>query len=189
MMSAIFRSYLQQTNTMCMFRLGAHPVYPTLSFPHVRTVALIDCSPNGIRQILTHRRFPHLKTVHYLSAHPGRVDIYNRFSQRIDWVFPNQKHPFYGCMIEAGKGRVDPKLIRTYIYDVQGEEVELNLPGYGVYSGRSYHTKLLRYLQTPYTPSEPLIPLENAQDSTHAISEYLEERREDAFFAMIMKNK
>lgn len=174
---------------MCMFRIGTQKIYPTLSFPHVHTVALIDCSPAGIRQILTHRRFPHLKTVHYLSAHPGRVDIYNRFSQRIDWVFPNQKYPFYNCMMDAGKGRVDPKLIRTYIHDIQGEEVELHLPGYGVCSGRSYYYKLLRYLQTPYTPSDPLISLEETQDSKHAISEYLEERRADAFFTMIMKNK
>ena len=92
-------------------------------------------------------------------------------------------------MMDAGKGRVDSKLIRTYIHDIQGEDVELHLPGYGICSGRSYHTKLLRYLLTPYTPSDPMISLGEAQDSTHAISEYLEERREDAFFRMIMKNK
>jgi len=92
-------------------------------------------------------------------------------------------------MIHTGKGRVDSKLIRAYIHDIQGEKVELYLPGYGIYSGRSYYTKLMRYLQTPYIPYDSLISLEEAQDSIHAISEYLEEQREDAFFAMIMKNK
>jgi len=199
MLSVIFHSYLHQSKTACLYRIGSEYLCPTLSFPHIHTVSLIHCSRTGVSNVLTPHRFPNLKTVHYLSAHPGQADIYRRFSQPIDWVFPNQKYVFYNYMMDAGMGRVEHRLIRKYIHRIRTHpyEVELNLPGYGSYDGEQYHSQLIRALQQSYTPSYPKVILfQNditiehnpyfESSSTNSLSSYLEAKKDDDFFKILM---
>ena len=195
MLSVIFHSYLQQSKTACLYRVRSEALCPTLSFPHVHTVSLIHCTRNGVSNVLTPHRFPNLKTVHYLSAHPGQADIYRRFSQPIEWVFPNRDYVFYNCMLEAGLGRVENRLIRNYIHKIHNHpyNVRINLPGYGGCDGEKYRVQMLRTLQQPYQPSYlPVIFLQNNHtprieyDSDTSLSSYLEKKTADDFFKVIM---
>jgi hypothetical protein len=116
----------------------------------VKTVALIHCSSAGISNILRPSIFPNLSEVHYLSAHPGRVDLYTQFKKPISWVFPNLSYAFYDCMVQAGQGRVENQLIRTYIHQFvkfpRVAEIMLHLPGYDVVNGSEYVRHLRQYL-------------------------------------------
>jgi len=185
---------------MCLYRIGAEKLCPTRSFPDIHTVALIHCSRDGINNVLTPTRFPNLKKVHYLSAHPGQVDIYRRFSQPIQWLFPNRKYLFYNCMMEAGLGRVENHLIRNYIYSLRTipYEIQLNLPNFGTLDGATYRSQLIRCLQESYVPANPMITLDmNDIDSfdynpyfeggsSHSLSSYIEDKKDEDFFRMIM---
>jgi len=198
--SAIFRAYFQQTSSLCLYRIHSEALSSTRSFPDVHTVSLIHCSRVGVRNVLTPQRFPNLQTIHYLSAHPGQTDIYRRFKKPVEWVFPNRKYVFYNCMMDAGMGRIDNHLIRKYIerLHIYPYEIELNLPGYGRYNGIDYHSHLLRCLKEPYTPSSPEIPILKSQDQEYnpyfdcgdanSFSSYLELKKEDDFFTMIMED-
>ena len=190
MLSAIFHSYVRKSATLCLYQAGDHYLAPHLVFPHVQTVALIHCSRNGVKNVMTPSRFPNVKTVHYLSAHPGQVDLYRRFPSTIDWVFPNSKYIFYKCMINAGKGRVDPALINKYVYRMIENDIHIKLPGYGTYIGRQYRTQLNKYLEREYVPSNPLVgpfvPINEEDDGHTALSQFLKEQKEIDFFNLIM---
>jgi len=150
MVLSLIPYHVQQTSHLCLYRLCKKPVPPTLFFPKVKTVALIHCSSAGISNILRPSIFPNLSEVHYLSAHPGRVDLYTQFKKPISWVFPNLRYAFYDCMVQAGQGRVENQLIRTYIHQFvkfpRGAEIMLHLPGYDVVNGSEYVRHLRQYL-------------------------------------------
>jgi hypothetical protein len=137
-----------------MYRFRNQEISPTLQFPKARTVTLINCSRDGVDRILTPSIFPNIEEVHYLSAHPGQVDIYRRFSKPISWVFPNSHYIFYKCMIEAGMGRVENKLISSYIYSIDQNQnhTDLNIPHYGLTAGNSYRVRLHHYLRYQHYP-------------------------------------
>jgi hypothetical protein len=145
---------------------------------------------------LTPERFPNLKTIHYLSAHPGQIDLYKRFSKPIDWVFPNRDYIFYSCMVEAGKGRIDNSMFHRYLHRIhirpRGMEVELIIPGHGVYNGENYHRQLVNYLERSYTPASH-IPHSNTKNESitlpsDSISVFLREKMEMDFHDEIMKD-
>jgi len=211
MLSYHFHTYLQKTRNVCLYRISSKQTYfPTLFFPQATTVTLIHCSRNAVERLLNPVIFPNLSTVHYLSANPGKVDLYNRFNKPVRWLFPNRDYAFYNCMIEAGHGRVENRLIRNYIYNMRHYtnriEVDLNLPGYGVCTGSDYHKQLRSYLEFFYMPSYrdqylPEFSLETTDvdpfdyhphfdcgDASNSLDYVLKEQMEKAFFKEIMKD-
>ena len=192
MLSTVFSSYVHHAKNICFYRIGSQPFTPSLSFPHATTVTLLHCSREGVSRLLSPSFFPNLTTVHYLSAHPGQIDIYRRFPKRVTWLFPNRSYDFYECMILAGHGRVENHLLRTYLHHVRmkshGIEVDLNLPGYGPYPGDQYCSKLIDYIQQPYAPiSLDHYVLEPYHfNSSGSLSSFLQDRMERDYFKMIM---
>jgi len=156
MISNTFLKYIIRTSNVCIYQFGNQKISPTLQFPHARTVTLINCSREGVHRILTPSIFPNMREVHYLSAHPGQVDVYQRFSRPISWIFPNSHYIFYKCMIEAGLGRVENRLISTYINSVDRDQkqiyAELCLPDYGMTMGEPYRVRLHHYLRYQHLP-------------------------------------
>lgn len=153
MVLSLIPYHVQQTSHLCLYRLCKKPIPSTLFFPKVKTVALIHCSSAGISNILRPSIFPNLSEVHYLSAHPGRVDLYTQFKKPISWVFPNLRYAFYDCMIQAGQGRIENALIHTYIHQFikypNGAKMMIHLPGYDVVNGSEYMRHLRPYIYRP----------------------------------------
>jgi len=149
MVSSTILYHLQRTTNLCLYQIGKKKIPPSLFFPKAYTVTLIHCTPEGISGILQPSIFPNLRSVHYLSAHPGQVDLYTRFKSPINWLFPNQRYTFYQCMVNAGRGRVENRLIRTYVNECEPRgntvQITLNLPGYGMVEGSWYHRQLEDY--------------------------------------------
>jgi hypothetical protein len=156
MISNTFLKYITRASNVCIYQLGNQPLSSTLQFPNARTVTLINCSREGVHRILTPSIFPNIGEVHYLSAHPGQVDIYQRFSRPISWIFPNSHYIFYKCMIEAGMGRVENRLISTYIHSVEQYHrrlhADLCIPQYGLTIGEPYRERLHHYLRYQHYP-------------------------------------
>jgi len=167
MVASTILYHLQRTTNLCLYQIGHTKISPSLFFPKAATVTLIHCTPAGISTILQPSIFPNLRNVHYLSAHPGTIDLYTRFKKPIQWIFPNQRYTFYQCMIDAGHGRVENRLIRTYIHECETRSnqpyVTMNMPGYGMVEGSWYrrqvedyfsqkklHTCLVQPGQVPY---------------------------------------
>lgn len=206
MLSSIFHHYIQRTKTVCLYGIHQTPIASKLIFPQATTVAVINCSRDGVQDMLIPRHFPNVKTIHYLSAHPGKVDIYRSFHPSVSWVFPNRDYAFYRCMIEAGKGVSNPQLTARYIrkvYKRQNKmEVDLYLPGFGAYRGGVYRAQFLKYLTTPYHPiqhnysgldtlftglSEEKDKEEEDVSPQSAIQNYVEEKIAREFFEGIME--
>ena len=204
MLSTVFSSYVRRAKNVCFYRIGSQPFTPSLSFPHATTVTLIHCSREGVNRLLSPSFFPKLTTVHYLSAHPGQIDLYRRFPKEPTWLFPNRLYDFYDCMILAGHGRVENRLLRTYLHNLQvhphGIEVSLNLPGYGPYRGDRYRSQMIEYLQTPYVPMsfdtnpdvcsdmDPFCHDPYFECGSGSLSSFLQDRMERDFFRSILRD-
>ena len=200
MISSAFASYLQRTRNVCLYRLGGSHL-PPLCFPRATTVTLIHCGPEAVNQMLSPSIFPNLRSIHYLSAHPGQVDVYRRFPNAT-WLFPNQKYLFYNYMVEAGHGMVEHRLIRTYVHRFfpDGNHVELNLPGYGLYLGEWYQSQLQAYLNDPakHAPSYSVLTSDSPIACTphsyfdcdaSSVSEFIEESMERDFFRSLIDSE
>lgn len=146
-----FAKYIQHTKNVCMYRLHSQHIHPSISFPNASILTLIRCSPVGITNILKQSIFPNLKTIHYLSLHPGDYLIHNRFNN-LKWVFPTKSYSFYDCMVQAGHGKKDPQLISTYVTDKKQShsytEFNLQIPGYHVTDGELYWILLMNYISS-----------------------------------------
>jgi hypothetical protein len=192
-------SYLQHSKNVCFYKIGSQPFHPRLSFPNATTATLIHCSRVGVDRLLSPSFFPNLKTVHYLSAHPGQVDVYRRFSKPLHWLFPNRTYGFYNAMIEAGHGHVENRLFRSYLhFDSNGTHgTKLNLPGYGILHSDTYHKQLIHYVQylpVSSTATNVSLPDSDQFENPHfecggsqgSVHEYFQERMEYDFFKSIM---
>ena len=206
MLSHRFLTYVQRTSNLCIHQLGEQALSPQLSFPNVRTVTLTQCKPKGISRILTPQIFPNLKEVHYLSANPGQLDIYTRFPS-VTWLFPNGQHLFYKCMVDEGVGRIENRLIRTYIHHYRktegGGRVQINIPWYGVQYGHVYRSQLIHYLQNQHrmltteydiddTPVSLVNPFEHythfeCGDASISLHEFMQQKMEREFFDALME--
>lgn len=156
MLSSIFHHYIQRTKTLYLYGIQTPTINSKLIFPQVKTLALVHCSRDSIQTLLSPTHFPNLKTIHYLSAHPGMVDIHRTLPSSVSWVFPNRNYIFYQCMLEAGHGHIDSTLVRRYVHRIYKNnarmEVDILLPELGVYKGSYYRTQFTRYLSAPYHP-------------------------------------
>lgn len=206
MLSHRFLIYVQRTSNLCIHQLGEHPLSPQLSFPNVRTVTLTQCTPKGISRILTPEIFPNLTAVHYLSANPGQVDISKRFPS-VQWLFPNGRYLFYKYMVEQGLGRIENRLIRTYIHHYRktegGYRLQINLPWYGVQYGHIYRSQLIHYLQNQHrvltteydiedAPTFMVNPFEHythfeCGDVSVSLHEFMQQKMEREFFDALME--
>ncbi len=196
MISNTFLKYINQTSNICIYQFRNRIISPTLQFPNARTATLINCSREGVNRILRPDIFPNLEEVHYLSAHPGQMDIYQRFSRPITWVFPNSNYIFYQCMIEAGLGHVDDQLISTYIQSASrnrfGIYADLILPQYGITTGEAYRSRLHHYLRYQHYPFTSEIDHDHSEpypyDCIHDIRpSYLKDYTDHIFFNTIME--
>ena len=147
MISSTLLHYLHRTPNLCLYQLGKKALPPTLFFPKVSTLTLIQCSRQGISHVVRPSIFPNLKEIHYLSGHPGQFDLHRRFARPIQWLFPPVSYPFYHCMTEAGYGRVESRLFRTYVHYFAKNRIDLNISGMGYTDGNWYCNQFNQYLK------------------------------------------
>jgi hypothetical protein len=129
---------------------------PDIIFPKAETITLINCSRDGILNILTPRILPKLSKVNYLSADPGNFKIYERFNNNVKWIFPNKSYDFYDFMVKSGRGTKDTQLIKKYVTNkkiIDGKNgfdisfhFELNIPGFGITDGEWWRSQFYEYL-------------------------------------------
>lgn len=195
-------TFFKQSRILCLYDMKYAIPSASITFPKATTVSIIRCSPTVIPSLLTPERFPNLKTVHYLSGHPGKVDLYRRFMSPVNWVFPNQEHDFYTRMIEAGKGRVNPDLIssyvvrQTYLRDRPHRmEFDLHIPGLDIMGGIQYRTLLYRYLYSTTLPHTQvpscqwdLYSYQLLSQRRHSHEIYLQEKTNQAFYECLKED-
>lgn len=193
-MSSIYLPF-QHSKNVCFYKIGSQPFHPRLCFPNATTATLIYCSREGVNRLLSPSFFPNLKTVHYLSAHPGQVDLYRRFSNPLHWLFPNRTYGFYNAMIEAGHGHVENLLFRSYVHRFDSNGVKLNLPGYGLHDADTYYKKMINYVKhIPVSSSTQSLPDLNQFENPHfecggaqgSVHEYFQEQMERDFFQSVL---
>jgi len=151
-----FVRHIENTNNLCVYKLGSYALPSNILFPKANTLTLINCSKKGIQNILNPDIFPSLKRVNYLSIQPGSYDIYKRFRNQLEWVFPNKRYDFYDYMMALGYGKKDPKLIQTYIKDKQmvdgtndfdiSYKFDLSIPDYVIVDSEWYRAQFYEYL-------------------------------------------
>jgi hypothetical protein len=155
-LSKEFVKYIENTNNLCICKLGSHKLPSNLFFYKVSTITLINCSANGVSNILNPIYFPNLRKINYLSLNPGDILIHDRFKTPIEWVFPNRNYTFYRNTISQGLGYYDNNLIDKYInsfeltdsfseFDLSIDYI-LNVPDYGVISADWYTKQFYNYL-------------------------------------------
>ena len=141
---------------MCVYKLGYHYIPNNIIFPKAESITLINCNRNGILNILTPTIFPNLTKVNYLSADPGDFKIYERFNDKINWVFPNKSYEFYDFMVKSGRGTKDQELIKKYVASkkiIDGKNgfdisfhFDLNIPEFGIVDGEVWRSQFYEYL-------------------------------------------
>lgn len=151
-----FVDHIQNTSNLCIYKLGDYSIPSNIFFPKAETLTLINCNKFGIKNILYPRHFPALKTVNYLSAHPGDYDIYKRFDTNLEWVFPNKRYDFYDFMMALGYGKKDYGLIKRYIINTEildgkhefdiAYKFDLNIPGYSIVNSKWWQSQFYEYL-------------------------------------------
>jgi hypothetical protein len=197
---ACIKHYLRRSSNLCLFDVGK--ISPDLFFPRANIVTVIHCEPAMISALLQPAIFPRLDEIHYLSADPGSMEMHRRFS-RVKWLFPNVRHAFYRNMIEAGYGRVENRLIRTYVHDFQNGAMQLNLPGYGMVYGDWYRQQLQKYLSQPIpadsvphefsylmNPDHPFEygdPHVDSGGTEHSLHAFLQQKREKEVMDYLLK--
>lgn len=155
-LSKEFINHIESTPNICMYKLGSHCIPDNVIFSKAETVTLVNCHRHGILNILTPSIFPNLTKVNYLSTDPGDFKIYERFNDKINWVFPNKPYEFYDFMVKTGRGTKDPQLIKEYVTNkkiIDGKngfdisfEFDLNIPGYGIVDGEVWRSQFYEYL-------------------------------------------
>jgi hypothetical protein len=149
-----FTKFIQTANNVCIYRLNSEYISSKLQFPNAYTLTLIRCSDKGVYNILKPSIFPNLTRINYLSLDPGDVSIYKRFSRKVSWIFPMKQYDFYDCMLYAGLGKKDSRLITSYIssskYINNNREYDLYIPDYGIVDGDVYRYFFLHLLNESY---------------------------------------
>ena len=154
--SVDFVKHIETAQNMCMYKLGSHYIPDSIVFPKAETVTIINCNRNGILNVLTPRVFPNLSKVNYLSTDPGDFKIYERFNNKLKWVFPNKPYEFYDFMVKGGHGTKDSQLIKRYVTNkkiIDGKngfdisfQFDLNIPGFGIVNGEWWQLQFYEYL-------------------------------------------
>jgi hypothetical protein len=151
-----FVNHIENTNNLCLYKLGGHTIPRNLQFPKARTLTIINCNRTGILDIFHPTVFPNLANVNYLSADPGDFKLYERYNDTLSWVFPNKPYEFYDFMVRTGRGKKDAELIKKYVANkkiIDGQngfdisfEFDINVPGYGIVNGDWWRSQFYEYL-------------------------------------------
>lgn len=173
-LSKEFINHIETTPNLCMYKLGSHYIPDKLVFPKAECITLINCNRNGILNIFKTSIFPNLNRVNYLSTDPGDFKIYERYNDKLKWVFPNKPYEFYDFMVQTGRGTKDPQLIKDYVTNkkiIDGKngfdisfEFDLNIPGYGIVAGDWWRSQFYEYLVRKQNTDIPTIS-ENTLDT------------------------
>jgi hypothetical protein len=155
-LSTDFVKHIESTSNICLYKLGSHYIPHNIIFPKADSITLINCSRNGILNVLTPKVFPNLTKVNYLSTDPGDFKIYERFNDKIKWSFPNKNYEFYDFMVKTGRGTKDSQLIKKYVTNkkiIDGKNgfdisfvFDLNIPGFGITDGEWWRSQFYEYL-------------------------------------------
>jgi hypothetical protein len=156
MLAKEFVKHIENTSNVCIYKLGGYYIPSNIFFPKATAVTLINCTKNGVVDILRQNIFPNVNKINYLSTNPSLFSVYKQFSSDTQWVFPNKNCEFYNTMIEMGKGKKDNDLIKQYIVNkklINGKSdfdisfnLDLNIPEYGVVDGEWYCRQFYEYL-------------------------------------------
>lgn len=149
--------YFQNTPNLFVYKFGASLKVPSsLIFPLATTTTLINCTRDGVFQILTPHTFPAIQTIQYISANPGNPNIHRRFPDHVQWIFPDKHYPFYELVIQHKKGKRDATMIDRCLQNkriLDGEspfdityEFDLVLPDVGVVPGEAYKHEFEAYV-------------------------------------------
>jgi hypothetical protein len=151
-----FVKHIQNTDNLCLYKLGSHHIPSNIIFPNAKTITLINCNRAGILNIFKPTIFPKLSNVNYLSADPGDFKLYERYNDKINWVFPNKTYEFYDFMVKSGRGKKDTELIKKYMTNkkiIDGQngfdisfEFDINVPEYGIVNGEWWRSQFYEYL-------------------------------------------
>jgi hypothetical protein len=155
-LSTEFIKHIDSTHNLCIYKLGAHYIPDSVIFPKANSITLINCNSVGILNIVTPTVFPNLSKVNYLSTDPGDFKIYERFNDKIKWIFPNKTYEFYDFMVKTGRGKKDSQLIKKYVANkriIDGKngfdisfDFDLNIPGFGITNGEWWRSQFYEYL-------------------------------------------
>jgi hypothetical protein len=155
-LSKEFVNNIESSHNLCMYKLGSHYIPENIVFPKAESITLINCSRHGILNIVTPTVFPNLSKINYLSADPGDFKIYERFNDKIKWVFPNKSYEFYDFMVKTGRGTKDSQLIKKYVASkkiIDGKNgfdisfhFDLNIPGHGIIDGEWWRSQFYEYM-------------------------------------------
>lgn len=150
-----FVKHINTTPNLCLYKF-CNTIPNSLFFPNINTLTLINCSKNGVSNILNPSVIPNLKRVNYISSQPNDDKIYMRFDNSVEWVFPNKNLEFYNIMINMGRGKKCDKLISEYvaskkIIDGTGDfdvayEFDLKIPEFGIVNGNWWSSQFNSYL-------------------------------------------
>lgn len=151
-----FVHHIENTNNLCVYKLGGHHIPQNIRFPKAESLTLINCGQSGLNNILHPKFFPNLTTVNYLSTASGNHTFHTRFPPETKWIFPNKNYDYYNFMVEAGFGKKDPDLIKRYIANkklIDGKngfdisfQLDLTIPGYGIANGDWWQYQFYEYL-------------------------------------------
>jgi hypothetical protein len=148
---------IEHTNNVILYKLGNQYISSNIRFSNANTVTLINCSKEGIFNILTPYIFPNITHINYLSLHPGNYNIYKRFGERdIRWTFPDKDYHFYTYMEVLNKGSKSNTLIHTYIKNKKLIDInedtfnvlftcDIDIPDYKIVSGEWYKQQFDEY--------------------------------------------
>jgi hypothetical protein len=153
-----FVKYIESTNHLYIYKLNGQNVSANVLFPKVKTLTLINCSKNGVQNMLNPNVFPNTRRINYLSAAPTEYDIHRRFGNQAQWVFPNKNYDFYNYMVGQGLGKKDDTLMKRCIaskkiidgangFDISFQ-FDLNIPEFGIISGEWWRGQFVEYLQS-----------------------------------------
>lgn len=151
-----FICHIERAKNVCIYKFGNYNIPKNIIFPNANAITLINCTGNGILNILSPSIFPNLNTINYLSVSTGNYAFHHRFKPNTKWVFPDKNYEYFNFMVEMGYGTKDPELIKRYvankkIIDGKSEfdisyDFDLNVPDYGIVNGEWWRIQFYEYL-------------------------------------------
>ena len=144
-------------------------------FPNATSITFINCNNRGIENILYPKYFPNVNRINYLSYSYNNI-IHKRFENRIEWVFPNKDFEYFNYMVEAGYGRKDDTILKTYITNKKNMcqngfdityDYDIIIPDYGIINSellRLYFYKYLLYKKNIHKYRNTIYPGERLLD-------------------------
>jgi len=169
-----FVKYIEETNNLCVYKLGYTVLPNNLTFNNVDTLTIINCNKFGISSILKPHIFPNLNKINYISSNPEDYSIYKRFDKKVQWFFPDKQLDFYEYMIALGYGSKQKTLIPRYIINKQiidgkndfdiSYKFDLQIPNYGRVDSEWYRKQFYEYIDYKYGKDIRLLSFQEVEE-------------------------